>query len=332
MRRLAFLLAGLPLVIAGCALPWFRQSTLDISGRWAGTWEGHGIMSIPREDRATADFTQRGRSGHGILAFDGTLAAESVPVVIRNAGSIGSRVVFDVSGRNIFLRHELGSQELVIEFTIEGERLIGRIPGADPPVRIVLAREKPPQVTRPAEAPKPLAAAPLPPPPPPPAPEQAAPPPPAAEPPVAAAPPPPAEAERAPAPAPTPTPESAPAERPLPHEFAPALELKSVHFAFDKADIRPEDASALDENAKWLKDHNVLVLVEGHADERGTNEYNLALGERRAKVVRDYLADRGVEIDRLNTVSYGEERPSCTAATPECWQGNRRVDFLIKAR
>jgi peptidoglycan-associated lipoprotein len=76
----------------------------------------------------------------------------------------------------------------------------------------------------------------------------------------------------------------------------------------------------------------VLVLIEGHADERGTPEYNVALGERRAKSVRDYLVARGVEADRLNTTSYGEERPVCNEGSEDCWQLNRRAEFLVKRR
>jgi peptidoglycan-associated lipoprotein len=135
----------------------------------------------------------------------------------------------------------------------------------------------------------------------------------------------------APPPAPA-GPEPAPTDRPGLKDFAPVPELKSVYFAFDQADIQPEHATALDENTRWLKDNDVLVLIEGHADERGTNEYNLALGERRAKSVRDYLLSHGVEADRLNTVSYGEERPTCAEQTEECWGRNRRIDFLIKPR
>jgi peptidoglycan-associated lipoprotein len=153
-------------------------------------------------------------------------------------------------------------------------------------------------------------------------------------PPVAAAPAPPA----APAPAPpavTPTPPAAapPAPPPKPAEFAERAELKDIHFDFDKSDIRPGDAKILDANAAWLRDQpGYLVLIEGHCDERGTNEYNLALGERRARAAMNYLVAQGVARDRFMTISYGEERPACTEKAEECWWKNRRAHFLVKGR
>jgi peptidoglycan-associated lipoprotein len=77
---------------------------------------------------------------------------------------------------------------------------------------------------------------------------------------------------------------------------------------------------------------DALILIEGHCDERGTNEYNLALGDRRAKATMDYLAARGVAGARLTTISYGEERPVCAGHTAACWDRNRRAHFLTKAR
>jgi peptidoglycan-associated lipoprotein len=150
------------------------------------------------------------------------------------------------------------------------------------------------------------------------------PPPPVVAPPPAVTPPPPAPAPAAPAPAPT--------ARPAPKEFA-AVELKSIYFDFDKYDIRPADAKVLDETAQWLKSNNSqLVLLEGHCDERGTNEYNLALGERRAKSTMNYLVSQGVQASRITIISYGEERPVCTQHNEECWSKNRRAQFLVKPR
>jgi len=92
--------------------------------------------------------------------------------------------------------------------------------------------------------------------------------------------------------------------RPVPREFAAIADLKDVFFDFDKYDIRPTDAKMLDANAAWLKSHeNMLVLVEGHCDERGTNEYNLALGERRAKATMNYLVAQGVQANRITIIS-----------------------------
>ncbi len=136
----------------------------------------------------------------------------------------------------------------------------------------------------------------------------------------------------APAPGSTAAP-AAPAARPVPSEFAANENLRDVFFDFDKYDIRPTDAKALDANAGWLKSNpNHLVLIEGHCDERGTNEYNLALGERRAKSTMNYLVSQGVQASRITIISYGEERPTCTQKTEECWAKNRRAHFLVKAR
>jgi peptidoglycan-associated lipoprotein len=140
----------------------------------------------------------------------------------------------------------------------------------------------------------------------------------------------------APAPAVTPTPAApstaAPATPPAPSEFRETDNLKDVFFDFDKYDIRPSDAKLLDTNAAWLKTNNNLVLIEGHCDERGTNEYNLALGERRAKATMNYLVGQGVQANRITIISYGKERPTCTEHSEACWAKNRRAHFLVKAR
>jgi peptidoglycan-associated lipoprotein len=126
---------------------------------------------------------------------------------------------------------------------------------------------------------------------------------------------------------------AAPATRPSPKEFVAVDDLKDVFFDFDKYDIRPPDARVLDANATWLKSNpNHLVLIEGHCDERGTNEYNLALGERRAKSAMNYLVSQGVQASRITIISYGEERPACTQKSEECWAKNRRAHFLVKPR
>jgi peptidoglycan-associated lipoprotein len=121
--------------------------------------------------------------------------------------------------------------------------------------------------------------------------------------------------------------------RPSPKEFVSVPELKDIHFDFDKYDIRPGDAKILDANASWLKSNpDQLVLIEGHCDERGTNEYNLALGERRAKATMNYLVSQGVQANRVTIISYGEERPVCTEHNESCWSKNRRSHFLVKPR
>ena len=122
------------------------------------------------------------------------------------------------------------------------------------------------------------------------------------------------------------------AARPKPGEFRAVPELKDIHFDFDRYDIRPGDAAILDANARWLKQNDLLVLIEGHADERGTNAYNLALGERRAKAAMNYLVAQGVAASRITVLSYGEERPVCTAHEEACWALNRRAHFLVRPR
>ncbi len=128
---------------------------------------------------------------------------------------------------------------------------------------------------------------------------------------------------------------AAPAQtpRPSPKEFMAVAALKEVYFDFDKYDIRAEDAKTLDANAAWLKSNaDNLVLIEGHCDERGTNEYNLALGERRAKATMNYLVSQGIQANRITIISYGEERPVCSEKTEACWAKNRRANFLVKPR
>ena len=133
-----------------------------------------------------------------------------------------------------------------------------------------------------------------------------------------------------------PTPQLAtPAAPALPRlsEFADNANLKDVYFEFDKYDIRPEAARILDANATWLKANaRNLVLIEGHCDERGTAEYNLALGERRAKSTMNYLVGQGVAASRITVISYGKERPVCTEKTEACWAKNRRAHHLVKAQ
>ena len=108
--------------------------------------------------------------------------------------------------------------------------------------------------------------------------------------------------------------------------------LKDIHFDFDKSQIRPDAARILDANVDWMKSNPAaVIIIEGHCDERGTNDYNLALGDRRARATLNYLIAHGISASRITTISYGEERPLCTARTEACWAGNRRAHFLAKA-
>jgi len=107
--------------------------------------------------------------------------------------------------------------------------------------------------------------------------------------------------------------------------------VQDIHFDIDRYDIRPDAAKILEANARWMKANPAApILIEGHADERGTNEYNLALGERRAKAAMNYLVSQGVPSDRFTVISYGEEWPVCRERNEACWARNRRVHFLAK--
>jgi peptidoglycan-associated lipoprotein len=106
-------------------------------------------------------------------------------------------------------------------------------------------------------------------------------------------------------------------------------EVRDAYFDYDKADIRPDARDALSSTAGFLKDYpSVKVTIEGHCDERGSTEYNLGLGDRRASAVRQYLVSLGVAADRLTTVSFGKEKPFCTEHNETCWQQNRRGHFV----
>ena len=110
----------------------------------------------------------------------------------------------------------------------------------------------------------------------------------------------------------------------------PSSPLKEVYFDFDRYDLRADARATLKANGDWLKANpSARVEIEGHADERGTNEYNLALGAKRAQAAKDYLVTLGVSAGRLSTKSYGEEVPVCKEKTEECWQKNRRDRFVV---
>jgi peptidoglycan-associated lipoprotein len=104
--------------------------------------------------------------------------------------------------------------------------------------------------------------------------------------------------------------------------------VREIYFDYDKSDIRPMEVSKLQGNANWLKQNaDVRFTIEGHCDERGSEEYNLGLGDRRANAVKEFLLAQGVAASRINTVSYGEERPVCRDQNEDCYQRNRRAAF-----
>ncbi len=135
---------------------------------------------------------------------------------------------------------------------------------------------------------------------------------------------------------PTPTPVPTPSMETIPVDVAEINRrgyLTDAFFDFDKSDIRPDAKESLAGDATWLRKYpTVQFTVEGHCDERGTREYNMALGDRRANAVKEYLGSLGVDGSRIKTVSYGKERPFCTEHDEDCWQKNRRGHFVVTAR
>jgi peptidoglycan-associated lipoprotein len=141
--------------------------------------------------------------------------------------------------------------------------------------------------------------------------------------------------ERAPvmAPAPAPPPPPPPVEDTAAKEFEMAKSeylSDNIYFAFDKSNLDDMAQATLKKKAEFLKTYpDVYTTIEGNCDDRGTAEYNLALGERRAESAKSFLVDMGIEAYRISTVSYGEERPVCTEQNEECWSKNRRDNFVI---
>ena len=105
--------------------------------------------------------------------------------------------------------------------------------------------------------------------------------------------------------------------------------VKDIYFDYDKSDIRADQQSSMQGDIEFLKQHpNITFTIEGHCDERGSTEYNLALGDNRANAVRNALVQGGVAADRIKTISYGKEKPFCTESNEQCWQQNRRGHFV----
>lgn len=106
---------------------------------------------------------------------------------------------------------------------------------------------------------------------------------------------------------------------------------EDIYFDFDRSDLKPETQEVLKRKAEWLRNNpGESVIIEGHCDERGTNEYNLALGDRRAQSANNFLIDLGIAESRLTTISYGEERPADPGKNEEAWSKNRRDHFVLE--
>jgi peptidoglycan-associated lipoprotein len=113
-------------------------------------------------------------------------------------------------------------------------------------------------------------------------------------------------------------------------DFLQQVGTDTIHFGTDKSDVDGEATGILTAQAKWLVAHaNVRVTLEGHCDERGTREYNLALGDRRATAAKNFLVGQGVAADRINTISYGKERPVATGSDESAWAQNRRAVTVV---
>lgn len=109
--------------------------------------------------------------------------------------------------------------------------------------------------------------------------------------------------------------------------------IKDAYFDYDSYEVRPQDNAALQADAQFLNQHpNWRVLIEGHCDERGSTEYNMALGDSRAQATKQALVSAGVAANRLNTTSFGKEKPFCTESTEQCWQQNRRGHLVLSGQ
>jgi peptidoglycan-associated lipoprotein len=139
----------------------------------------------------------------------------------------------------------------------------------------------------------------------------------------------PEQVPEAPEPAPAPTVEEEAAKM---AEIAKSEFInENIYFDFDRSNLDARAQATLRKKAQFLKTYpDVYTTIEGHCDERGTSEYNLALGERRAESAKSFLIDMGIEAYRISTVSFGEERPTCTEKNEACWSKNRRDEFIIK--
>jgi peptidoglycan-associated lipoprotein len=318
MRALV-LLALLPLATACSTVrpalsPVVEPAEVDVSGHWTGHWIGTGIFNSPREDTARVEIVQMGNVGRGRVVFEGTTAAESVPAEMRLQGLAGLRVVARVSGTSVMIRHEYDRRLFAVDLkVVEPDRMVGDVRAPFPGTQIVLIRDTPRVAPEARLAPAP--------PPPPQVAEPAAPEPAAAEPPKEVA-----AVEPQPAAPPEPVAAVEPQEQTIP-------ELSAIHFDFNKAVIRTDAVDVLAAHVSWLKEHpETEVVIEGHCDEKGTPEYNVKLGDRRAKSVLQYLATAGVDTSHISTVSYGKQQRLCEDNTDECRSQNRRAEFRIKMR
>ena len=297
MRALA-VLALIPLLVA-CASgkPKVMVGGLpadnDISGHWSGSWVGAGLFQSMRQEPLSMDIAQRGNAGYGRLVLDGATAAESVPWEVRQQGLNGIRVFATVSGQKVKLVHEVDDRIFAADMTLDGDQMMGQTNGRR--VRLVMARQTPaPQSSQqsakaaPVQVPQPVTVATEPVP--------AQPEPGLAT--VAVAPQEESTADK---------PKSADeVQRPKSEDYVAVPELKPVYFDFDKSALRPDAVDAMTNNTTWLKENaDALVLIEGNCDEPGTGQYNLALGDRRAKSPKENLQANGIRPGNTKHAKHG---------------------------
>ena len=340
--KFAVLLVGLMLLVTTYAAaqqapppPPPPPPSIDVTGRWTGAWNGYGSSLLDRKDDAGADFTQTGATGTGRLYLYNILTTDA-PRVLRRAGANGVPVVISVSGPNLAVRHELGEEHFTAQFTARGDRLVGLVEGVEAPVEITLERAKaetPAMQAQKAQeeqqklidsklaAVRALA-------------DQAGN---SAEAAAAAAKEAASKADQATEKANQALAKSEETDTRLNRYLAARYKRNLVEtvvatFAFDKADLDAQGQAALTELVKKLSENpNLVVDLGGHTDSRGSDRYNLALSERRDETVRRFLVDKGVDLNRIFSIGWGEFKPIADNKSEQGRMANRRVAIGIFA-
>lgn len=330
---IGLLLATVTQATAQQSAPAPRPPGADLSGRWVGVWTGYTSLNIDREDAAEAFFTQTGSQGTGRMILQNVQATEA-PQILRRSNLSGVPILFELSGSDLRIKHPLGEEHFAAQFTVKGDQIVGQIGDPTAPFRVTLKRaqiqqaEAPPQ-----EKPKPdavalqladvrsiangaLGKA-----------EEAF-----------------SAAQKASAGVGAANDKAgkalAKAEetdgrlgRHLLNRYKRKLsETVLVSFAFNKSDLDSGGQSALEEVAKKLSDNpNLTVDLGGHTDARGTDAFNLALSDRRKETVRRFLVDKGVELNRIFFIGFGESKPVADNANEAGRTQNRRVAIGILA-
>ena len=330
--RIGVLIIGLLLasVTQGTAQQSPRPPSADLSGRWIGMWTGYTSINIDREDVAEAFFTQTGSQGSGRMTLQNVQATEA-PQILRFSNLSGIPILFELSGSDLRVKHPLGEEHFAAQFTVKGDQIVGQIGDSTAPFRVTLKRVQAQKAD--AEKPKPdavasqiqdvrsiangaLGKA-----------EEAF-----------------AAAQKASAGIGEASDKAgkalAKAEeadgrlgRFLANRYKRKLsETVLVSFAFNKSDLDSGGQSALEGVAKKLSDNsNLTVDLGGHTDARGTDAFNLALGDRRKETVRRFLVEKGVELNRIFFIGFGESKPVADNANEAGRAQNRRVAIGILA-